>query len=378
MTIKRNLQTSLKKDLDEKIVLLSGPRQSGKTTLSKSLFKKFDYINYDSYQDREILNSETWNRQADLLILDEIHKMKNWKSRIKGIYDSQGIRPRILVTGSARLNQLRKAGDSLAGRHFHYRLHPFDLKELNLKTINQREEALDTILNVGGFPEPFLKGTRRFYNRWNSTHLDVILRQDLVDLGSSRDIKSIEVLISLLAQKVGSKVSYANLARSLQRDPKTVANWISLLENLYIIFKIPPYHQNIAQSILKESKYYFYDTGRVQGEVSSRFENFVACCLLKETQRIFDTKGIKGNVYFIQTRKGREIDFLIKMEEGKNLLIEVKWKSTTFSPNFKHFAPHFKNVECIQLVKQFQRTKTTEEGYKLLRASDWLSQLELS
>jgi len=197
-------------------------------------------------------------------------------------------------------------------------------------------------------------------------------------LGSSRDIKSIEVLISLLARKVGSKVSYASLARSLQRDPKTIANWISLLENLYVIFKIPPYHRNIAQSILKESKYYFYDTGKVQGEDSIRLENFVACCLLKETQRIFDTKGIKGAVYFIQTKKGREIDFLIKMEKTGDWLIEVKWKSTTFSPNFKHFVPHFKNVQCVQLVKQFRRTKTTMEGYKLVRASDWLSDCDFS
>ncbi len=318
MMVKRSLKTPLLEDLNDKIVLLSGPRQSGKTTLSKNLFKKFDYINYDSSQDREILNSETWNRQSDLLILDEIHKMKNWKSRIKGIYDTEGVRPRILVTGSARLNQLRKAGDSLAGRHFHYRLHPFDLKELNLKTISQKEEALDIILNVGGFPEPFLKGTRRFYNRWSTTHLDVILRQDLIDLGNSRDIKSIEVLISLLAQKVGSKVSYASLARSLQRDPKTIVNWISLLENLYVIFKVSPYHRNIAQSILKESKYYFYDTGRVQGESYACFENFVACCLLNETQRVFDTKGVKGTVYFIQTKKGREIDFLASSPEFVN------------------------------------------------------------
>ena len=378
MMVKRILHPSLLRDLDEKIVLLSGPRQCGKTTLSKSLFKKFDYINYDSSQDREILDSETWDRQSDLLILDEIHKMKNWKSRVKGIYDSEGVRPRILVTGSARLNQLKRAGDSLAGRHFHYHLHPFDLKELNLKTVGQREEALDTMLNVGGFPEPFLKGTRRFYNRWSAAHLDVILRQDLIDLESSRDIKSIEVLISLLARKVGSKVSYASLARSLQRDPKTVASWILLLENLYVIFKVSPYHRNIAQSILKESKYYFYDTGRVQGEAFTRFENFVACCLLKEIQRVFDTRGVKGNVYFIQTRKGREIDFLIKMEEGKSWLIEAKWKDTTFSPNFKHFASHFKKVECIQLVKQFQRTKTTAGGLKLVRASDWLADFDFS
>ena len=375
--IDRSLHSSIINDLNEKIVLLSGPRQCGKTTLSKALFKNFDYLNYDFPPDREILGSQTWNRETDLLILDEIHKMNHWKSWIKGLYDQEGIRPRLLVTGSARMNQLRRAGDSLAGRYFNYRLHPFDLKELNLKTAKEREEALDTFLNVGGFPEPFLKGNQRAYNRWSASHLDVMLRQDAIDLENVRDIKSIEILISLLAQKVGSKVSYANLARVLQRDPKTIARWLSLLENLYIIFKITPFHKNIARAILKESKYYFYDTGRVQGDDSLRFENYIACALLKEIQRLFDTKGIKGSLYFIQTKSGKEIDFLVTMEQNTPLLIEAKWKDSNFSPNFKYFSHHFKKANCIQLVKMASRTKTTSEGWKSIPASLWLSKLSL-
>lgn len=376
--IDRSLYSSIINDLNEKIVLLSGPRQCGKTTLSKALFRNFDYLNYDFPPDRETLGSQTWNRETDLLIFDEIHKMNHWKSWIKGLYDQEGVRPRLLVTGSARMNQLRRAGDSLAGRYFNYRLHPFDLKELNLKTAKEQEEALDIILNVGGFPEPFLKGTQRAYNRWSASHLDVMLRQDAIDLENVRDIKSIEVLISLLAQKIGSKVSHASLARVLQRDPKTIAQWLFLLENLYIIFKITPFHKNIARAILKESKYYFYDTGRVQGDYSLRFENYIACTLLKEIQRLFDTKGIKGSLYFIQTKAGKEIDFLVTTEQNAPLLIEAKWKDSNFSPNFKYFSRLFKKPKCIQLIKTASRTKTTSEGWKSIPASLWLSKFSLA
>ena len=375
--IKRNLKTPMLRDLNEKIILLSGPRQCGKTTLSKDLFKRFDYLNYDSGSDRENLKSQTWNRKTDLIIFGEIHKMKDWKSWIKGVYDKEGLNPRLLVTGSARMNQFKKTGDSLAGRHLSYHLHPFDLKELNLKTLKEKESALDTLLNVGGFPEPFLKGSRRAYNRWSASQLDVILRQDLIDLETVRDIKSIEVLISLLAQKVGSKVSYASLAVDLKRDPKTIVRWLDILENLYVIFKVTPYHKNLSQALFKESKYYFYDTGRVQGDESVRFENLAACGLFKELQRVFDTEGIKGSLHFIRTKTGREIDFLI-LTENKTFLIEVKWQDQSFSPNFKYFFPHFKNSKCIQLVKNFHGAKTTPEGWSLERAVSWLSQIDFS
>ena len=378
LMIRRSLDSPLIRDLEEKIVLLSGPRQCGKTTLSKALFKKFDCLNYDSPADREILSSQTWNRNTDLLIFDELHKMRQWKSWIKGLFDTEGARPRLLVTGSARLNYLRKAGDSLAGRHFNYRLHPLDLKELSLSTEKEREEALSAILNVGGFPEPFLKGSRKYYNRWSASHLDVILRQDLLDTDPVRDLKGIEILISLLAQKVGSRVSLAALARQLKRDPKTVAKWISLLENLYVIFKIPPYHKNIARAILKESKYYFYDTGRVEGENAIRWENAVACALLKETQRLFDTEGVKGGLYFIQTKSGREIDFFVPIEGTGSWLIEAKWRDADFSPNFKYFTPHFKNTRCVQLVRLASRIRTNREGWQSVKASQWLSQFRLT
>ena len=128
--MKRSITDRVLQDLDAKIVFITGPRQVGKTTLSKSLITNYDYFNYDFGEHRLALQQESWDRSKDLVIFDELHKKENWKAWLKGIYDAEGIPPRILVTGSAKLNTYRKVGDSLAGRYFLYRLHPFDLKEI--------------------------------------------------------------------------------------------------------------------------------------------------------------------------------------------------------------------------------------------------------
>ncbi len=149
--------------------------------------------------------------------------MKNLKSWLKGVYDTEGIPPAIVVTGSAKPDACRKVGDSLAGRFFQFRLHPLDLKEIeNLSGAGTREENLNKLLEIGGFPEPFLEGDERFYKRWKKSHLDITLKQDLIDLENVQQITSIETLIQLLKRNVGSPVSYKSLAEDLQCSDKTV------------------------------------------------------------------------------------------------------------------------------------------------------------
>lgn len=190
--MKRYLTKYIQEDLVSKIVLLTGPRQTGKTTLSKMLKSDYDYFNFDSLEDRLSLQEKSWDRSKDLVIFDELHKLKNWKSWLKGVYDTEGIPPSILVTGSAKLDTYRKVGDSLAGRFFQFRMHPLDLKEIKkfIMPVNLEAE-LDKLLEVGGFPEPFLNGTNRFYNRWKKSHLDIILKQDLIDLENVQQITQI-------------------------------------------------------------------------------------------------------------------------------------------------------------------------------------------
>ena len=128
--MERLQKQSIVKDLDKKMVVLTGPRQVGKTTLARSLsttWADLEYFNWDSGKDRKIMLRQEWNRKTGLLVLDEFHKLKNWKSRIKGVYDTEGIPPRILITGSARLDLYRRGGDSLAGRYFLHRLYPLSV-----------------------------------------------------------------------------------------------------------------------------------------------------------------------------------------------------------------------------------------------------------
>jgi predicted AAA+ superfamily ATPase len=376
--MKRYLEKYILKDLKKKIVLLTGPRQTGKTTLSKMLKTDFDYFNFDNPEDRLGLLEKSWDRSKDLIIFDELHKLKNWKSWLKGIYDTEGVAPSIIVTGSAKLDIYRKVGDSLAGRFFQFRLHPLDLKEINniLKPENLYAE-LDKLLNTGGFPEPFFDGSTRFYNRWKKSHLDIIIKQDLIDLENVQQITLIETLIQLLKKRVGSPVSYSSLARDLQCSDKTIKRWLTILENMYVIFRVSPFHKNIARSILKSPKYYFYDNGQVMGDPGTRLENLVACALLKEIQYIADCYGEERQLYYLRNKDGREVDFYINSGEDRALMIEVKWSDENVSPNFKIFQKYFPEIQKIQLVKELKREKTFPGGVEVRSAHKWLSRLSL-
>lgn len=359
--------------MDRKITLISGPRQCGKTTLSKMLSKSYDYLNVDSAEDREILNEKSWDRSKDQIIFDEIHKMKNWKRWLKGIFDKEKIPPAITVTGSARLDTYKKVGDSLAGRYFQYRVHPFDLKELYAidKSIDL-DETVERLMRVSGFPEPYLEGDLSFYNRWKRTHLDIILRQDLIDLEGVRDIKSIEILISLLQKRVGSPISYSSLARDLQVSDKTVKHWLSILEDLYVIFKIVPFHRNIARANTKQPKYYFYDNARVLGDNGAKLENLVATTLIKFCHFKEDCIGEDLKLFYLSKNGGMEIDFAIVKEEHVEFAIEVKNSDDVLSKNFRIFKKDLPDTKFIQIVKELKREKTFPSGEEIRKLSGWL------
>ena len=376
--MKRYLEKYILEDLKNKIVLLTGPRQTGKTTLSKMLVTGFDYFNFDNAEDRLDLLEKSWDRSKELIIFDELHKLRNWKSWLKGIYDTEGIPPSIIVTGSAKLDAYRKVGDSLAGRFFQFRLHPLDLKEIKntLKPVNLEPE-LDKLLYTGGFPEPFLNGSSRYYNRWKKSHLDIIIKQDLIDLENVQQITLIETLIQLLKKQVGSPVSYSSLARDLQCSDKTIKRWLTILENMYVIFRVTPFHKNIARSILKTPKFYFYDTGQVAGDPGAKLENLVACALLKEIHYRADCYGEERYLYYLKDKDGREIDFYITNEKNQALMVEVKWSDENLSPNFKVFMKYFSDAEMVQIVKELNREKSFPDGAEIRSAHKWLSNLSL-
>lgn len=375
----RYLTENIRNDLADKIILITGPRQSGKTTLSRMLVDSFDYFNFDNPQHRISLLDRSWDRKKTLIIFDELHKLKNWKSWIKGVYDTEGIPPSLVVTGSAKLDTYKKVGDSLAGRFFQFRLHPLDLKEIiSVDPGAAAENALDQLLDVGGFPEPYLRGQTQFYKRWKKSHLDIIIRQDLLDLENVQDITTIETLIQLLRRRVGSPTSYNSLARDLQTSDKTIKRWLIILENMYVIFRVTPYHRNIARAILKTPKFYFYDTGQVIGDGGIRLENLTACALLKEIHFRQDCYGDDMQLYYLRTKDGKEVDFFVTREDFPYMMLEVKWADGSLSKNFSLFNRYFPESRMVQLVKELGREKTYSEGSEIRLASSWLSALSLS
>ena len=375
--MERYLQSAIAADLRRKIVLLSGPRQSGKTTLARMLHPDHQCIDHDLAEHRLSLREKSWDRRKALIVLDELHKMDGWKAWLKGIYDVEGLPPALIVTGSARLEAFRKAGDSLAGRYFHFRLHPIDMKEALSYTDLGADDIFDRLMHLGGFPEPFLRGSRSWYNRWKRTHVDAILKEDLLNLSAVRDIQSIETLIELLRSRVGSPVSANSLARDLQKSRNTVQHWLRLLEDLYVVFRVPPFHRNVARALVKEPKYYFYDNAMVQGEHGLRLENLVACALLKELHRAQDVEGRDVDLHYVRDREGREIDFLIMRDGRPWRMFEVKWRDASPSRNFARLLAD-EPVGRTQIVGELGQSKSYPSGLRIEPAARFLAEFDAS
>lgn len=373
--MERYLESQIKQDLSKKMVLLSGPRQVGKTTLSKQIVDPFAYLNYDFGPDRAMIRNLEWDRNVKLVIFDELQKMRNWKSWLKGVYDTRGIPPAILVTGSARLDLFRKGGDSLAGRFFSFRLHPLTVREICAALPETAEQALENLIRFGGFPEPYLGKDETLTRRWRQSHLDTIVRQDILDLEKVRDLKSIEILLDLLKTRVGAPCSHTALAQDLQVSPHTVKHWLEILENLCVIFSVPPYGKNIARSILKQNKYYFYDTGGVEGDLGPKLENITAAALLREIHFTEDTTGRKGQLFYLRDKEKNEVDFLVVIEKKPRMMIEVKTGTDHFAKSLFHFQKRLPGVKAVQVVYQLDRNRSLQDA-DMLKMDEFLKNLD--
>ena len=312
----RYLSSFIKKDLEKKMVFIGGPRQCGKTTLAKTLLDGFSgsiYLNWDDDRQRREILERQWSQANKLIVLDELHKYKQWKSWLKGVYDTEKSDHAFLVTGSARLDVYRRGGDSMMGRYHYWRLHPFSLSERPQDM--DAEEALRRLMVLGGFPEPFLQADEREARRWRRQRLDKIVRDDIRDLENIRDIKTLELLIDLLKTRVGGPIVIKNLAEDLQVSQPTVKHWLEVLERMYYIFLVYPYSTNLSRAILKPPKVYFYDNADVEGDQGARFENLVATHLLKSIQFLEDREGFRYQLRYLRDKEGREVDFVLLREK---------------------------------------------------------------
>lgn len=374
--MKRYLYDQILSDLKKKMVFLTGPRQVGKTFLAKNIqeeFKKSIYLNNDDIDDTVIIRKREWAINNELIVLDEIHKMKGWKNYLKGTFDTRNPQQKFLVTGSARLETFRQTGDSLAGRYFSYRLHPLSVREL-AGTVKPYD-AVNLLNKLGGFPEPFLSGSEAEAARWRKQYFTDIVREDIMDYSRINEIRVIRLLLEMLRKRVGSPVSFTALAEDLQVAVNTVRKYISILESLNIIFVVKPFHKNIARAILKEPKIYFYDSGFVDGDEGIKLENTVAVCLLKNSHFLQDTQGAETDLYYVRTKDKREMDFAIADKNAITHFIEVKLSATGISPHLRYFKARHTAAKAVQLVHN-ARHDTESDGIQVVRAGEWLANLE--
>jgi predicted AAA+ superfamily ATPase len=353
----RYLADFIRNDLQKKMVFVGGPRQVGKTTLARQLLaarlQPGRYFNWDFDEDRHDIINKRWSRDDRFLVFDELHKFPGWKRWIKGIYDVHKDRHSILVTGSARLDVYRQGGDSLLGRYHYWRLHPFTLDELPAGMA--KEEGFRRLMTIGGFPEPFLAGDEREARRWRRERLDRVVREDIRDLESIRNIQSLGLLLELLRSRVGGTVVVANLAGDIQVSSNTIKSWLAVLERMYLIFLVRPYTKSLPRAIQKPPKVYFFDNGDVIGDKGARFENLVATSLLKRLHFLEDYYGYRYELRYIRDKEGREVDFVILRDNIIQELVEVKYGDDSLSPALRYYTKRLQPANSTQLVAGLER-----------------------
>ncbi len=352
----RYLTPYIQEDLTKKMVFLGGPRQVGKTTLAQSLIKNYAadhpaYLNWDSEFHRRKIRNREWPKTEPLIVLDEIHKAKNWRNMVKGFYDTLKGSHSFLVTGSARLDHFRKGGDSLLGRYHYYCLHPYSLPELQFQS-----GAIDRLMQFGGFPEPYHAADERTLRRWHIQRLERLIRTDLKDLEEVRDLDKIFALAEELPNRVGSPLSLNSLAHDIEVDFKTIRRWLGILSTLYYSYQISPFGSSKIRAVKKEQKLYMWDWSQVENS-GLRFENLVASHLLKYCHYMEHVEGYKMELRFLRDTNKREIDFVVMKSKKPLFAVECKHGEASVSPHIFYFRnrtmiPHFYQVHLGKIHKQ--------------------------
>jgi uncharacterized protein len=368
--LKRYLLPQLRRDLNRKMVFVAGPRQVGKTTLARSLDRaKSGYLNWDvSEQRQQVLSGEL--PPGKLWIFDEIHKYRRWRNYLKGVFDSRPSGQRILVTGSGRLDLYRFGGDSLQGRYHLLRLHPLSVAELGIDDLKDWLE----LLTLGGFPEPFLSGSDTEARRWSREYRTRLIREDVTSLERIQDLGHLELMMLRLPDLVGSPLSLNSLREDLQVSHKSVGSWLAALERLYAIFRLPPFGAPKIRAVKKEQKHYHLDWSVVPSD-ATRYENLVACHLLKWVHFEQDTKGRDLELRYFRDIDRREVDFVVT-ERGKPIqFVECKWSDADVDNGLRYLCAKFPSVEAWQISAVGRKNFKTPDGIRVAPALELLKQL---
>lgn len=386
----RYLEEKITADLSQKMVFIGGPRQVGKTTIAKQIgknaYQKFSYLNWDNIDDKRSIIKSSLDPDAQMIIFDEIHKYRNWKNYIKGQFDKHHEQFDILVTGSARLDLYKKGGDSLLGRYYYFRLHPFSMAEV-LKKNNpiipfqkilfpiesNAVDAFKHLFEFGGFPEPFIHKDRELLRRWHNQRTEKIVKEDIRDIESIRDISTLQTLVALLPEKVGSQFSLNSLREDLLVTHGTISHWMEVLERFYYHFRITAYCAKSINSLRKEKKMYLWDWSEVPS-VPARLENIVASHLLKLCHFLYDAHGFKAELHYLRDRDGHEVDFLIAVDKKPWIAVEVKNSDQKISKNLRYFGEKLNIPFKYQLI-QTENVDFIQNDVRVMSVAKFLSAL---
>lgn len=364
--VRRRGQAAIEEDLDaRKMVFLAGPRQCGKTTVARQLLAERggSYFSSDVAEHRQALRRGELPEASRLWVFDELHKQKQWRGWLKGVFDLHGREHQILVTGSGRLDLFRRGGDSLQGRYFLHRLHPLTLSEvlgsagprtpeealeLGTPPPGAATKALDDMLTLGGFPEPLLGGSARRAARWRLAYGTRLVREDVRDLEAIRDLERLELLFDRLPELVGSTLSINALREDLEVSFDTVKSWLGALERLYGAYRLAPIGPPRIRAVRKEQKLYLWDWSRVPGE-GPRLENLVVSHLLRLVDWLGDVHGDKAELRYFRDVTGREVDAVVLRGGKPWFAVEVKLSAQELDPGLRYLLERYRVPRAFQV-----------------------------
>ncbi|MBI3268226.1 MAG: ATP-binding protein [Planctomycetes bacterium] len=338
------------------MAFVTGPRQVGKTTACRTLANV--YLNWDDEDDRRDflkgsavlasrLGLDRLRAAPPVAVFDELHKFRRWKTLLKGFFDAHGDAARILVTGSSRLDVYRRGGDSLMGRYFPYRMHPFTVAEtlapelpdpqrIHRPPARVEEADFKALWEHGGYPEPFVRRDARFTRRWAGLRRQQLVREDLRDLTRIQELGQIDVLTALLSERSGEQLVHSNLAQEIRVSVDTLRRWIDTLCGFHLGFLVRPWFRNVERSLRKEPKWFLSDWSGV-AEPGKRAETFLACHLLKAAQGWTDLGLGAFELRYLRDKEKRAVDFVLVRDRKPWALVEVKLAEDRIGPALAHF-----------------------------------------
>lgn len=332
------------------IVTVIGPRQSGKTTLVRSLYPLLPYVSLENPDDRRLAEMDPRSfleRFPEGAIIDEVQRHPELLSYLQGIVDERNQPGLFILTGSHQLALHEAISQSLAGRTAILKLLPLSMHELSQ---NQQTYSLDDYLFQGMYPRIYQNHIppTKFYRDYMQTYLERDVRQMI----QIKDLSLFQQFLHLCAGYVGQLLNHDALSNAIGVSASTIKHWLSILEASFIIFRLPPYYENFGKRIIKSHKLYFYDVGlasylmdfRDKKELAhshmrgSLVENLVILEMLKNHLNL----GIEPSMYFYRDNNQREVDLILK--SGTELLpIEIK-SSKTFTASFLSGLTYFKQL----------------------------------